>query len=156
MLIVKIELDSSESTEKIDSFSQGHITLSNGDITLSSKTKDRNYSMMIFISLSELVNDIRRFLTDKNQIEYNFVGADSSFQFYLSKNKELIRLTSVGGDLIDEMPEHKIIEAFWNGVKIFMLKYGSCLDKDEMIYDDLKSSILDFEVEFSIDSEPLM
>jgi hypothetical protein len=63
MLVFQIEIDKFE--EEIDSYTRGHITLQGRHKTISSKISksNTNQSMMIFISLSELLSGIRVLLS---------------------------------------------------------------------------------------------
>ena len=85
MLILKIELESMEFEEKIDSYSRGHITVQGNSGIISSKLSKRNQSMMIFISLCEFLNSVRILLTSPIKKTYNFVGVGCSFQFFIVK-----------------------------------------------------------------------
>ncbi|MDZ8259346.1 hypothetical protein [Nostoc sp. ChiQUE01b] len=87
MLSFKIELEKNEFEEKLDSYSRGHITIQGRYGIISSKNSNKNYSMMIFISLCELLDGIRLFLINPINNRYNFVGVGSSFQFYLLKKE---------------------------------------------------------------------
>jgi hypothetical protein len=104
MLIFKIELDEFEE-EEIDSYSRGHITIQGNSGIISSKLSKRNQSMMIFISICDLLNSVRVLLTTPRK-KYNFVGAGCSFQFFIVKNSSNnLILTSVKNEVIDEVTE---------------------------------------------------
>uniref|UniRef100_UPI0030DCF6C2 hypothetical protein n=1 Tax=Cyanothece sp. BG0011 TaxID=2082950 RepID=UPI0030DCF6C2 len=72
MLKILIELESN-AIEEIDSFSKGHITIEVNNKIITSKNKTPSQSMMIFISLVELLDGVRLFIVDKNKKQYNFV-----------------------------------------------------------------------------------
>jgi len=81
MLIFNIEIEQTELEEGIDSYTEGHITIKGRYGIISSKDMRSNQSMMIFISLSELLDGIRIFLINQNQRIYHFVGIGCSFKF---------------------------------------------------------------------------
>ena len=62
MLIFKIELEKFEE-EELDMYSRGHITVQGDLEIISSKLLKRNQSLMIFISICDLLNSVRVLLT---------------------------------------------------------------------------------------------
>lgn len=149
MLIIKIELEQAEIMEEIHSFSMGHMTIEGQGLFISSKCKNR--SMMIFVSISQLLDEIVSFVDSKNQNKYNFVGVDSSFQFYLIKSKKEILVTDVKRRLIHQGSQSEVIASFWEGVKDFLLRYGYLIGTTEIILNDLKNSISRFTCRFNIE-----
>lgn len=152
----EIEIELANFSDEVSSFTLGHMILTYGAKTISSKDKIPNQSMMIFISLSQLLDDLRLFLISNNRESYNFVGVDSSFQFYLFKAKKMIELKDSKHELICVVSETQIVESFWKGISNFLLKYSSCLGRDEIVYEDLKNSVLDFKGQFKIDDETFL
>ncbi|HLO48259.1 MAG TPA: hypothetical protein VK211_07550 [Kamptonema sp.] len=149
MLSFKIELDELE--EEIDIYSRGHITVQGNSGIISSKLSKRNQSMMIFISLCELLNSVRVLLTSPIKKTYNFVGVGCSFQFFIVKkaSNKLI-LTSVKNEVIDEFIYGELVEEIWREVKIFMLKYGNLLAQKGIVYNDLTYSLKEFKKQFNL------
>ncbi|MBD2451404.1 hypothetical protein H6G76_30635 [Nostoc sp. FACHB-152] len=151
MLNFKIELEKTELTKKLDSFSRGHITLQGKYGIISSKLSTKNYSMMIFISLCELLDGIRLFLINSIQNTYHFVGVGSSFQFFIVKTESnKLRLTGIENKIIDEITELELIENIWREVKLFISTYGHSLDKNEIVKTDLSISIEAFKKQFNL------
>ncbi|MEH2375106.1 hypothetical protein [Nostoc sp.] len=74
MLIFKIELEQIEFEEKIDSYSRGHLTVQGRYGIISSKLSNINHSMMVFISLCDLLDGVRLFLINPIKNTYHFVG----------------------------------------------------------------------------------
>ena len=122
MLVFQIELDE---FEEIDSYSRGHITIQGNSGIISSKLSKRNQSMMIFISICDLLDSVRVLLTSPLK-KYNFVGTGCSFQFFIvKKSSNKLILTSVKNEIIDELTEGELVEEIWREVKLFMLNYGN-------------------------------
>ena len=100
MLEFLVEMDLEDLKLGVDTYSLGNISIKG---ELSSITSDDS-SMMIFISLSELLSQIINIF--KGEIkQYQFVGVDSSFTFHIinrrnsfvitdSKKKIIARVTS--------------------------------------------------------------
>ncbi|MEH2225174.1 hypothetical protein [Nostoc sp.] len=151
MLIFKIELEQIEFEEKIDSYSRGHITVQGKYGIISSKLSNINHSMMIFISLCDLLDGVRLFLINPIKNRYHFVGVDSSFQFLLvKKGYSNLMLTSVKNEIIDEIPRLELIEDIWKEIKSFMLKYDHSLNEKEIVKNDLTISIEEFKKQFNL------
>ncbi|WP_449420327.1 hypothetical protein [Phormidium nigroviride] len=151
MLTFKIELEQIEFEEKIDSYSRGHITVQGNSGIISSKLSNKNQSMMIFISLCELLNSVRILLTSPIKKTYNFVGVGCSFQFFIvKKESNKLILTSVKNEAIDEFTYGELVEEIWREVKLFMLKYGNSLDEKEIVKNDLTYSLEEFKKQFNL------
>ncbi len=149
MLIFKIELAEFEE-EEIDSYSRGHITIQGNSGIISSKLSKRNQSMMIFISICDLLNSIRVLLASPLK-KYNFVGTGCSFQFFIIKtSSNKLILTSVKNEVIDELTEGELVEEIWREVKLFMLNYGNSLDEKEIVKNDLTLSLEEFKKHFNL------
>ena len=103
MPVLNIEIEEIELEEGIDSYTRGHITIQGKGNIISSKDMTDNQSMMIFISISELLDGIGIFLNHQNQKIYYFVGVGCSFQFIIVKQDIYIfRLTNMKSQIIDE------------------------------------------------------
>ena len=150
MLVFQIEIDKFE--EEIDSYSRGHITLQGRHKTISSKISksNTNQSMMIFISLSELLDGICVLLSVPERKTYDFVGVGCSFEFFIvKKDASNLILTTAKNELIDEITSEKFIEIIWQEVNIFMLNYGDLLESGS-VKSDLTNSIEDFKKQFNL------
>lgn len=134
MLSFKLEL---LNNEPIDSYSLGHITIAGRNGAITSKGKIPDQAMMIFISITELLCSIRQFLCDENLKDYNFVGADSSFQFYLKREEKTLVLTNNRSNRVDSVTSSELSRSIWEGVNDFLSKYGHYITLEELIYDDL-------------------
>lgn len=151
-MLFSLELSSTETEGEINSFSMGHIILKGKKGNLSSKRTDTTQSMMIFISLSELLYGVRSFISDVGKKNYNFVGTGSSFQFFLFKEKDEIVLRATNGQEVDRLTQLELIKAIWEGTREFTLKYSQFLEEKEIVYKDLHDSIKEFKKQFSLDS----
>lgn len=88
MLVFNIEI--AELEEEIDSYTRGHITLQGRHKTISSKLSNKNQSMMIFMSLSELLDGICAVLSIPERKTYDFVGVGCYFEFFVVKKMPVI------------------------------------------------------------------
>ncbi|MDQ3684470.1 MAG: hypothetical protein M3430_02550 [Acidobacteriota bacterium] len=150
MLTFEFEIAPSIVNGQIDGLSRGHLTISGSHGFVTSKGKTPDQSMMIFLSIVELLNGVRRLLLNRNSITYNFVGADCSFQFSINKtNQNSLAITS-DIEPIDEVTQSEIVLAVWNGVNNFISFYGHHIDADDLVSDDLDSSIDEFRKTFNL------
>lgn len=146
MRVFKIEIDKFE--EEIDSYTRGHITLQGRHKTISSKISNTNQSMMIFISLSELLSGSRVLLSIPEK-KFNFVGVGCSFEFFIvKKDARNLILTTAKNELVDEITYGKFIEMIWQEVNSFMLNYGDLLESGS-VKNDLTNSIEKFKKQFN-------
>ncbi|MEM7717504.1 MAG: hypothetical protein AAF349_28845 [Cyanobacteria bacterium P01_A01_bin.68] len=112
MLIFNIEIEQSELKEDIDSYTRKHITIQGKRGIISSQDMKNNQSMMIFISLSELLDGIRLFLINPSQRIYHFVGIRCSFQFIIVKQTfNQFRITNLKSKTLDECNQFELIES---------------------------------------------
>ena len=150
MLTIKLEIESNITEDKIDSFTRGHITIRGNGFTLSSKDRVPDQSMMIFFSIAQLISEVKMFMNNQESKKYNFVGTDSSFQFFLIKKEKCFLLTEIKNNKIYEGSQSRIVASIWRGVKDFILEFGDYLDNDEIIVNDLNSSMEEFREEFKL------
>ncbi|AFZ10684.1 hypothetical protein Osc7112_6550 (plasmid) [Oscillatoria nigro-viridis PCC 7112] len=151
MLVFKIEIDELE--EEIDSYTRGHITLQGRHKTISSKISksNKNQSMMIFISLIDLLYGICAVLSiPERKTTYDFVGVGCSFEFFIvKKDASNLILTTAKSELIDEISPGVFIEIIWQEVNTFMLNYGELLESGSVKY-DLTNATKDFKKQFNL------
>jgi hypothetical protein len=153
MLVITIKLKSIEPEEKVDSYSRGHIEIQGKYGVISSEKLNKDQSMMIFISIVELLDGIRLFFLNQDNQKYNFVGTDSSFQFFLIKSEsDKFRLTDINNKLIDETTQLDIINAVWKEVETFISNYDYFLDEKEIVKNDLTGSINAFKKQFNLNN----
>lgn len=142
-----IELDPRSSHLGIDGYSLGDITIK-GDYGYLSSSADTgsNQSVMIFISLSDLLYGITSL---SNAKQYVFKGTDSPFDFYILNNKNAIVITDNKRNKISETNNTDFILTIWKSVDKFVTKYRPYLEKDEAVTIDLDMSIKEFKTQFS-------
>lgn len=154
MLRFELEITPCGSEHKINGLNRGDMTISGSQGLATSKGKQPNQSMMIFLSIVELLDGIRRFMLTKDASNYRFVGADCSFQFSATNLEgDRIRLTSDQG-IIDEVQTTEMIKAVWKGVSAFLSLYGASIRPDDPVADDLRSAADSFIGAFGSVIEP--
>jgi hypothetical protein len=157
MIEIAIELIKPDSVESFDIYERGHITVTGTHGSASSIKKQPDQSMMIFISITELLDGVRLFITDSSSKSYNFVGAGSSFQFFLEKQRDLIVLYDVKHKSLSQVTSSEVIVSVWSGVKAFIqsveeeLNFATGSLLAVLANSDLSSAIEDFQKQFHIE-----
>jgi hypothetical protein len=144
MLRIEMEVDY-ENKSEINEFSLGHMTLIGTYGTCTSKGKTPEQSMMIFISITLLLDGIRQFLLAEKILNYNFVGADCSFQFFLSKTPKGNVMLRCDKFMIDQVSSTELIMAVWRGVDVLVSNYGQYLETGSAVSRDIQSALKRYE-----------
>lgn len=150
MLVFKFELTPYSIETGIDGFSRGHITIQDKQEMLTSKGRVPDQSMMIFHSISSLLDDTRQFFQNPRAKGYTPTFT-SSFQFTIKRHKNgMFILTSSGKNFEEVTQADLVVKAIWNGVNDFLDKYGKYVNITDSIYDDLSESVEDFQDLFGL------
>jgi len=152
MLTFEFEI-ASENNESVDALSLGHITVKGRSTNATSKGRTPDQSMMIFLALVELLDGVRRFSKDEKSDLYNFVGTDSSFQIFITRTKAGHLSITCDDQVVDEVAEIELVRAIWSGADAFVARYGHYLHSDDIVTEDLISSLDEFERIFNLTNE---
>ena len=149
--MIEFELCNDEAESEIDSYSLGHITLTFKNAKISSKHSNLDQSVMIFIAVADLLDGYRMFVDDKNATEYNFVGCDSSFQFYLTKKPaNYLIIKNRKKEIVTELERQVFVNSLYRASKSFIDRYYRFLDDNEIIKKDLIDALDDFTKKFDL------
>ena len=133
----------SESWEEIDGYSFGNITIENNPIVFCSKQGGAKHEMMIFYSLVELMDGLRKIMT-KSSKRYEFVGVDSSFCILFERYSNLIEISHKGVS-IERMSDSDLFSTILLELQKFLDSNIEKLSVDDIIYDDLARSFDDYK-----------
>jgi hypothetical protein len=142
MLKVSFELlaNSPTSDRTISGYAMGHMSLSGAYGDVSSKNMTPPKTMMIFLSIVDLLDGLRRLICTSEEMVYNLIGTDTSFSVFFEKIGNGIRI-SANGSIIDQCPADCVATAVIEGVDLFL---ASAPQPDEPALTDLVHSIADF------------
>lgn len=142
MTTVRFELltERLTSQDEPSSYAMGHISIVGARGAINSKITEPPRSMMIFLSIVDLLDGLRRLMSNHECNEYLFVGTDTSFTILFEKVRDEVRITA-GGSVIDECPSVCLASAVIEGLDLFL---ASTRQPDEPALSDLKHSIADF------------
>ncbi|MEN9226106.1 MAG: hypothetical protein Q6M54_11615 [Thermostichus sp. DRC_bins_24] len=133
----------------IEYLDYGHITLQGSFGSCSSKTGSRNLYLMM--SITWLLDGIEKFITQKKK-EHEYIGADSSFGFWMIRSANHISVTSrLGGRIhIEDLNDEELIQCTWQSLNQFLLlnekrfdrsgEEGSYFSDFDMAYANFKNS----------------
>ena len=139
-----IELDSEDLKLGVDGFCQGDMTIKGQQGSASSDGR----TMMIFISLTQLLNGIRR-LAKKEIKEYKFVAIEGGFLFYITNINDTWILTDKKDKIIIESSRNDFIQSIWEGVDRFYSTYRPLVKEVDSGITDFDNSIKKFKTQFS-------
>lgn len=83
----KIEFSLSSPAGEVHEFDLGDIEITTESKVVSSKRRSPDQSMMVFIAASDLLSGLLNLYLNRKKKEFEFIGADSSFQLVFKKNK---------------------------------------------------------------------
>ena len=97
---------------------------------------------MIFLSLVDLLDGLRRLLSSPDENSYTLIGVDTSFSARFEKTLNGLRI-SANGMIIDECGPASVVKAVIEGVDLFLSLTPL---PDEPALTDLTNAISDFRV----------
>lgn len=142
--MLKIEIEFEDPDEELTGFNMGHMTF-HGDLgTVTSKNKTPSQAMMIVLSITELLDGLRR-LTLTQSIQYEFIGDDSSFIVYFDKLEDGRISVRSRGQEITRSDEKSILTSVFRDVNAFLGDVLPNLPKDDLGRKSLKYSLPEYE-----------
>lgn len=150
MLTFTFDIIDNYSQSKLGGLVRGHMTIDGKEGAVTSRGKEPDQSMMIFLSIVELLDGMRHFLSEKNASKYNFVGVDSSFQITAIKGENGCITLMVENRVLDTTSRNEIVRAIWEGVSQFLKRYDHCIKPGDAIRSDLTAAVEGFKREFQL------
>ena len=130
------------SATDISPFDLGDIEIIGLDSIISSKEKLPSQSMMLFISICELLDKIRNVLANKRVKYLIFSSVDSSFGLRISREKENIILSDGNNEVKASIKE--LYLSLYASCASFYDEYSYVLENRHHYY-DLKDSLTQFK-----------
>jgi hypothetical protein len=110
---------------------------------ITSKGRKPDQSMMIFVTIINLLDGLRQLIFFKELTDFKLIGADSSFTIHFMKHKDKIKLVVFEEELCDvELNElvHQVVSSCKNFVE---RNKSKMLDSDPVL-DDINQSLRQF------------
>ncbi len=131
-------------SEIISGFDLGNISLSYNGITVSSSGKVPDQSLMVFITIVDMLHGINNLITNKHLKEFNLVCADSSFSILFKKLKNNEYQIVMDGKIICSITEEGLAREIYDSCYQTYIQYkGKMLDNDPML-EDIEEAIVSF------------
>ncbi len=148
MFDLTIEIHPYDLETGIDGFTTANMNIK-GDYGFLTSKRDKApfQDMMIFISLSDLLDSIVN-LVKKGAKEYEFVGVDSSFIFFINNKKGSYILSDSSKQVIAKSTEKELVQSIWDGVSNFYNTYRPLVKEVDGAIKDLDNSIEKFKTQF--------
>ena len=128
-----------------DWLGRGHMTINSNGKVITSKYVEADQSMMIFLSIGDLLDGVRRCCMDKTAREFNFVGADCSFQLsFLRLGTDQIEIRGSRCNL-GKFNVCEVTSAINQGVTSFLKSNAHLVKPGDPVFNDLEKSVADFE-----------
>ncbi|UOG74197.1 hypothetical protein MTX78_19000 [Hymenobacter tibetensis] len=138
--MIKFKFSISLIDDEISAFEQGDMEIHQNDSVISSCNKVPDQSMMIFVSLSDLLDSVYKvILGGHNKIK--FIGTDSSFSIDIGKEGKLLY---IGNAEVKMFVNHKeLASSLYNEAYAFYMLYRKKLEENS--YFDLRDSLSNFK-----------
>lgn len=138
--MIKFEFSLSEKTDSVHEFDMGSLTITFDGGSITSKGKQPNQDMMIFVASSDLLCGIHELVRSKKK-QYDFIGADSSYKISFKKmkkdNVELIH----EGKSVGIFSGEELLASIYNAVKELHDSYSDILEGTGAAKEDLEYAL---------------
>ncbi|MBC2908236.1 hypothetical protein [Streptomyces cupreus] len=128
-------------------FDLGHVDVWGSKGRTTSRDRRPDQAMMIYLSLTLLLDGLRYFLVDGNRSSYESAAVDSSFSLKFTRGREddgSIETTH-GGVLLDRSTTRELATAVYKAAKEFAQATLPNLPPDDAGREDLEKSLAEFE-----------
>jgi hypothetical protein len=136
-------------------FDLGHMTVRGSDGSVSSRGHRPDQSMMIHLSLSQLLDGLGDLL-EHGRRSYSFGAVDSSFALHFGLTKDGTLVTRAGGPkgpVVDRSPAASAAADLASDAADFADRTLPSLPPDDASAQDLAASVADFTASFGADGK---
>jgi hypothetical protein len=141
MLTFSFELAAEPDTGTQSSYAMGYMSVLGPQGGVDSRTIEPAKQMMIFLSIVDLLDGLRRLIATPDWDTYQLIGTDSSFSVLFEKIEKDVRV-SANGSIISQCPAGQVASAVLRGVDLFL----ASAQPDEPAFSDLTQARADFKV----------
>ena len=132
-----------QTTSARSGYELGHMSFAGEEGICTSRGKVPDQAMMICLATVELLDGLRRFLAE-GQLEYTFVGTDSSFSVHFRRGAKGRIAVRCGTILLGEVEGALLCRAILSGVDSFLGQPGSQLPGNAPVREDLLAALEEF------------
>ncbi len=127
-------------------FDLGHIEISTGEKTWSSIGKQPDQAMMIFLSITDLLDGLRQFFERETLENFEWWGTDSSFCIQFKKVPGGDIQVAIGQDMVGSIGKADLASVIFSAVSIFIDYPDHQLAEQDPALGDLMMAINSFRV----------
>ena len=142
MLEIKFEFE--DPNNELTGLNMGHMTFNGDKGSVSSAMSVPSQAMIILIAISDLLDGLREYILSDTK-KYNFVGADSSFTVSFEKVDNNHIKVKIGNKEITVIEQSKLILSVLNDINAFLKVVLPQLPKDDIVYNDIITSVERFK-----------
>jgi len=143
--MINISFSLNNETCEISGFDHGHVELIiNDTILITSKGKKPDQSMMIFLTIVDLLDGLRKLVNDKKLFEFRLIGVDSSFIVDFIKVAHRIKVVVSQVELC-VLNREVLLQQVYVSSKDFFEGNSPKMSKSDPISEDLNQALLQFE-----------
>ncbi|MFF3879110.1 hypothetical protein [Streptomyces sp. NPDC001978] len=132
-----------EETPPPSGFDLGHVDVHGSAGEASSRGRTPDQAMMIYLSLTLLLDGLRRFVSGRERV-YSSSAVDSSFSLTFKQGKDGSIETVHDGALIDRSSAKDLATALHAGAERFATTHLYLLPADDAGREDLEKSLAEF------------
>lgn len=119
--------------DEVSGFELGDIIITKGGKQCTSLNREPNQSMMLFITISNLLNQIKKMIKSRKR-EIIVVGVDSSYTLKITSKKNHY-IISDDKCMIKEIEQNELLDSVYQAAKYIWDKYGKHIVSDSVQYD---------------------
>lgn len=140
----KISFSLINESDQISGFDLGNIELNidNTKIITSSGRKP-DQSMMVFVTIIDLLDGLRKLISDKKLIDFKLIGADSSFTIHFMKSKKKIKVI-INEEELCTVEQNELIDQVYISCKDFVERNKINMMESDPVLDDINQSLGQF------------
>jgi hypothetical protein len=136
-----------QSIENLSGFDLGDIDIIIDGKTISSRGRNPDQSMMLFLTVDDLLDNYRKFLLNKGMNKYTCIGSDSSFAITFIKVKSNNIIVKVDRKLLYKTERKILTKQIFVACEQFLNNYIDKIPKDDVVMKDLNNSFFNFKEE---------
>ena len=144
-----------DASERVHGLDLGHITIAAPTGEISSKGRKPDQAMMLFLSISNLLDGVSRVASAAKGATFRFCAVDSSFEIVFARKKGDEIGISCDRKSFGAAPARELVEALWAGVVALCHADSGRLDRhadasSRAAFGDFDASVSDFSRTFNL------
>lgn len=144
-LSIRFELTDRAAGRRVSGLSRGNVTMEGSGGLVTSAGRSPDQSMLVYLSLVDLLDGIGDLLSAPSGREWQWVGNDSSFVVHFRRARDKVRIEAMGEPL-GEVDEAQLARAVFDAATGLLAKHRP--PPSDLIAEDLESALEEFSDRF--------